>query len=104
MRKIMLFESFIEQEINKATDEEQRIKNRVPMKNDKIKMGTYVYMDAKSYRCIESDGEGNTRIQEVKNGDEDLGEIITLTDEQVNKAEPVDVTDSDGVAYAWKIK
>lgn len=104
MKYIKLFENFREQEINKATKEEQRIKDRVPVKNDKIRLGDRVYMGDKSFRCIESDGEGNTRIQQVINNGEDLGKIIILTDKQVEGAEPIGVQDSDGKYTGWKVK
>jgi hypothetical protein len=111
MKHIELFESFVKQnesrtkaeELKDYVEEEHRIKNRIHKNNDKIKMGDYVYKDNKSYRCIESDGKGNTQIQEVIKSSE-MGEIITLTDKQVINAEPLISIDHNGNDYSWIIK
>lgn len=105
MKYIKMFESFSrEQEINNVTTEEERIKNRIPKKNDKIRMGDRVYIEKNYYRCVESDDEGNTCIQQVINNGEDLGDVITLSDKQVIEAEPIGIKDSDEKYSGWKVK
>lgn len=113
--------SDMEKRIKRYTDFQQEMKKRIPNKNQKIKLGdsvtigrnnpkkgkrTYdLWEDSTYYRCVGVNPNIQLQEYDYKDGTDVLGKTITLTDEEVERAKPIQpFFDKDSEVTSWSIE